>query len=88
MAVTKQCAVCGRTFANKSNLNHHSASVHQGNGKAKKKKGAKNIFADPSLKKLSKHGLHMQTLNRVLWNIVLQLIENKRLAIGLTSRRK
>ena len=82
MAVLKECTVCGRTFANKSNLNRHHASVHM------KKRKKINVHEGVNLKKMTKHGLHIQTLNKVLWNIVLHLIENRQLGTRLTTRPK
>ena len=88
MVVAKQCSVCQQVFANKSNLNRHHASVHKKVKKNKDKKDdTKHGIAAVNLKKISKHRLHMQTLNTILWNIVLHLIENKRLGVRLSSRR-
>lgn len=98
MPVAKQCAVCGRMFANKSNLNRHCANMHMNKNKNKRKKNlrkgdqlTKYVVADVTLKKkkkITKHGLHIQTLNKILWDIVLHLIKTKQLTIGQTSRRK
>jgi hypothetical protein len=88
MPAEKECIVCGRMFANKSNLNRHIASIHQKSNKDKEK-DTKTVFARNSLSKLSKHGLHNQTLNTVLWNIVQHLIETKQLSTEhLSSGRK
>jgi len=62
--------------------------VHMKKDKKKDKKTKKNAHKDENFLKKTKHGLHIQTLNKVLWNIVLQLIENKRLTTGLSTRRK
>ena len=86
MAVAKICFVCNRKFSNKSNLNRH-ANLHKKNT-AKNKKDAKHVIADVSLQDIPKHGLHIQTLNKVLWRIVLQLIGNKRLSKGQSFSRK
>jgi len=88
MAVRKVCEECGKAFSCKSNLNRHIASVHMKKDKKKEKEKEKNVHKDVNLMKKTKHGLHIQTLNNVLWNIVLQLIENKRLTTGLSTRRK
>ena len=84
----KEYKVCAQTFANKSNLNRNIASVYEKNNKDKKKY-TKTVFARNSLSEFSKHGLHIQTLNTVLWNIVQHLIETKQLSSGhLSSGRK
>ena len=82
MAVPKDCNVCGKTFSNKSNLYRHRASVHKKNKKM-------NSHEVVNLKrKMTNNGLSIQTLNKVLWNIVLHLIENKRLGPELSRRIK
>ena len=85
MAVAKKCSICEKSFSNKSNMNRHFASAHQ---KKDKKKDMKNAIEGADLKKISNHELRIQTLNRVLWNIVLHLIRNKRLTTGQSSMRK
>jgi uncharacterized Zn-finger protein len=82
MAVPKDCNVCGKTFSNKSNFNRHHASVHEENERV-------NLHEAVNLKrKITNNGLNIHKRNKVLWNIVLQLIENKRLGPGLSKRIK
>ena len=80
MAVPKDCNVCGKIFSNKSNLNRHQSRVHKRNKRM-------NLHEVVKLKrKITNNGLNIHKLNKVLWNIVLQLIENKRLSPGLSKR--
>jgi len=84
MAVAKICIICDRKFSSKSNLNRH-AKIHKKNTA---KKNTKHVTADGSLQEISQQGFHIQTLNKVLWRIVLQLIGNKRLPKGQSFMRK
>ena len=79
--IAEECRVCARTFDNKSNLNRHNASIHKEDNKDKKK-DTKTVIACNSLTKIYKYGLHIHTLNTVLWNIVLHLFETKKLSMG------
>jgi Zinc finger, C2H2 type len=55
MAVLKQCTVCGRTFANKSNFNRHHASVHM------KKRKKINVHEDFNEKDDGRRSSHTDT---------------------------
>ena len=74
MTNSKCCTVCGEEFCNKSNLNRHMRRFHLKN---KTKKLQVNVGL--RAKKPKPDSINVRVLNKVLWQLMLQLIENKTL---------
>ena len=72
MAVAKSCSVCEETFSSKSNLNRHTNRFHT----PQKKKMTRRPKKTQRTNKNIKQG-DVQVLNKVLWRLLLQLVERK-----------
>jgi uncharacterized Zn-finger protein len=89
MAVAKKCDVCKETFCNKSNLNRHMKQIHSMHHKKKKnierytnsvhKKTLMKMFQMENKKKNTRptDSIDVKVLNKVLWKLLLQLIDHK-----------
>jgi hypothetical protein len=72
MTVAKSCTICGDSFSNKSNLNRHAKRFHM----TQKKK--MSLTKKRTNTKTTCGGINVQRLNKILWQLLLQLIEHKR----------
>jgi len=72
MTVAKACTICGDTLSSKSNLNRHVRQKHP----SRKKKTNK-------IPKVQKHESinDIDILNKVLWDLLMLLLNNKHLTI-------
>ena len=81
MTVAKRCSVCGVTFWNKSNLNRHTKHVHV--KKAKTISMNKQVFTVSPKKTSRSNTINIQTMNKVLWRLLVQIVQCKSEGLGL-----